>query len=78
MVDWLQKLEGEWSEIDQYQKLSEVVQVWDTRIDSLERSRMQGVCDANTVALHYRGEIEDLKAQMMATEAGNQLQIQQL
>ena len=39
---------------------------------------MQGVCDANTVALHYCTKLEDLKAQMMATELGNQLQIQQL
>src|SRR5579872_5608374 len=78
MLGQLQKLEEEWSEIDQYQKLSEVVQAWDIRIDSLERSRMQGVHDANTVALHYRTELEDIKAQMMATKLGNQLQIQQL
>src|SRR5579872_1548806 len=78
MLGRLQKLEEEQSEIDQYQKLSEVVQAWDTRINSLERSRSQGVRDANTVALHYRTEVEDLKTQMMATELGNQLQIQQL
>src|SRR5579872_1680268 len=78
MLGRLQKLEEERSEINQYQKLSDVVQAWDTRIDSLERSRSQGVRDANTVALHYRTEMEDLKAQMMATELGNQLQIQQL
>src|SRR5579872_4487977 len=78
MLGRLQKLEEERSEINQYQKLLEVVQAWDTRIDSLEQSRSQGVRDANTVALHYRTEVEDLKAQMMATELGNQLQIQQL
>ena len=78
MMSHLQKLEEEWSEIDQYQKLSDVVQAWDTRIDSLEQSRSQGVRDANTIALHYCTELEDLKAQMMATELGNQLQIQQL
>jgi len=78
MMTRLNKLEEEKSEIDQYQKLSEVVQAWDARIDSLEWSRSQGVRDANTVALHYRTEVEDLKAQMMATELGNQLQIQQL
>src|SRR5579872_3099007 len=78
MLGQLQKLEEERSEIDQYQKLSKVVQAWDTRIDSLECSRSQGVCNANTVALHYRTKVEDLKAQMMAMELGNQLQIQQL
>src|SRR5579872_4748643 len=78
MLGCLQKLEEERLEIDQYQKLSEVVQAWDTHIDSLECLRSQGVRDANTVALHYRTEIEDLKAQMMAMELGNQLQIQQL
>ena len=39
---------------------------------------MQGVRDANTVALHYCTEVEDLKGQMQATKLGNQLQIQQL
>src|SRR5579872_7209433 len=78
MLGRLQKLEEEQSEIDQYQKLLDVVQAWDTCIDSLEHSHSQGVQDANTVALHYRTEVEDLKAQMMATELGNQLQIQQL
>src|SRR5579872_7007433 len=78
MLGQLQKLEEERMEIDQYQKLSEVVQAWDTQIDSLEHSRMQGVRDANTVTLHYCTELEDLKAQMVATELGNQLQIQQL
>src|SRR5579872_7486293 len=78
MLGRLQKLEEEQSEIDQYQKLSDVVQAWDTHTDSLEHSRSQGVRDANTVALHYRTEVEDLKAQMMVTELGNQLQIQQL
>src|SRR5579872_6974771 len=78
MLGHLQKLEEERSEIDQYQKLLDVVQAWDTCIDSLEHSHSQGVQDANTVALHYRTEVEDLKAQMMATELGNQLQIQQL
>src|SRR6201993_5561646 len=78
MLGQLQKLEEERSEIDQYQKLSDVVQAWDTCINSLECSRSQGVHDANTVALHHRTEVEDLKAQMMATELGNQLQIQQL
>ena len=38
MLGCLQRLEEERSEIDQYQKLSDVVQAWDTRIDSLERS----------------------------------------
>src|SRR5579872_5026835 len=78
MLGQLQTLEEERSEIDQYQKLSDVVQAWDTRIDSLERSRSQGVRDANMVALHYRTKVEDLKAQMMVTELGNQLEIQQL
>src|SRR5579872_6564110 len=78
MMSRLQKLEEERVEIDQYQKLSEVVQAWDTQIDSLERSRPQGVRDANTVALHYCTEVEDLKGQMQATKLGNQLQIQQL
>ena len=78
MMTRLSKLEEERSEINQYQKLSDVVQAWDTRIDSLERARSQGVQDANIVALHYRTEVEDLKTQMMATELGNQLQIQQL
>jgi hypothetical protein len=78
MLGHLQKLEEECAEIAQYQKLSEVVQAWDIQIDSLEHSRMQSVQDTNTVTLHYRTEVEDLKAQMMATELGNQLQIQQL
>jgi hypothetical protein len=71
-------LEEEWLEINQYQKLSEVVQVWDTWIDALERSRMQGVQEVGALTLHYHHEIEDLKVQMITTEARNQLQIQQL
>ena len=36
MLDCLQKLEEEWSEIDQYQKLLEAIGAWDVRLDSLE------------------------------------------
>src|SRR5579872_4179079 len=61
MLERLQKLEGEWSKIDQYQKLSEVVEAWDVRINSLEWSWMQSVHDSNMVALHYCVKMEALK-----------------
>src|SRR5579872_1856880 len=57
MLGHLQKLEEERLEIDQYQKLSEVVQVWDTRIDALELSQRQGVREVLDLTLHYCQEI---------------------
>src|SRR5579872_6818900 len=66
MLEHLQKLEGKRSEIDQYQKLLEVVEAWDVRIDSLEHSQMQSICDNNVVALHYCVEMEGLKVQIQA------------
>src|ERR1700757_65955 len=77
MLGRLQKLEEERLEIDQYQKLSDVVQAWDTHINALELSQRNSVSEVGTLTLLYCQELQNMKAQMMVTEQGNQLQIQQ-
>src|SRR5579872_1074000 len=66
MLAWLEKLEGKWSEINQYQKFLEVVQAWDGRIDALEQAHMQSVQEAGQVALTYQMEISTLEAHFQA------------
>src|SRR5579872_1968603 len=78
MLDRLVKLEDERAELDAYNRLSGVVQAWDTRINSLELSRLNRVTEVGALTLEFLHKFEDMKAQMEATERGNQLQIQQL
>jgi chromosome segregation ATPase len=78
MMGRLAKLEEERAELDAYNRLSEVVQAWDARIDSLELSRLNSVTEVGALTLEFLHKFEDMKAQMESTERGNQLQIQQL
>ncbi len=78
MRERLLKLEEERAELDAYNRLSEVVQAWDARIDALELSRLNSVTEVGALTLEFLHKFEDMKAQMEAMERGNQLQIQQL
>src|SRR5579872_458247 len=78
MLDRLVKLEEERAELDAYNRLLEVVQAWDSRIDALELSRLNSVTEVGALTLEFLHKFEDMKAQMEAMERGNQLQIQQL
>ena len=71
MLTRLEKLEGERSEIDQYQKLLEVVQAWDMRIDLVEHAQMCSHNEMNQVVVVHRMELSVLKACFNVGQAEN-------
>jgi hypothetical protein len=78
MLAHLEKLEGEQSELDQYQKLSEVVQVWDVHTNNLERACACAVEEAGQLALANQMGMSVLKACFQVGQAELRLAVAQL
>src|SRR5579872_3316938 len=78
MLAYLKKLEEEWSEINQYQKLSDIVQVWDFHVEDLEQACACAIEESFQLGLAHCMEMLVLKACFQAGQAELRMAVVQL